>query len=83
MDAYLKRITDRGYEPIVVDVTSPDVRMMGANVVKTIVPGLVPNFPAAYPHLGHGRIQNEYETLGILNHHQSPESLHYFPLPHA
>ena len=83
LDAYLKRITDRGYEPIVVDVTSPDVRMMGANVVKTIVPGLVPNFPAAYPHLGHGRIQNEYETLGILNHHQSPESLHYFPLPHA
>lgn len=83
LDAYLGRITDAGYEPVVVDVTSPDMRAMGAWVVKTIVPGLVPNFPAGHPHLGQGRIQNEYARLGILTTSQTPEQLHYFPLPHA
>lgn len=68
---------------IVVDVTSPDTRAMGARVVKTNVPGLVPNFPAGHPHLGQGRIQNEYARLGILPAPQTPEQLHYFPLPHA
>ena len=83
LDAYLERITTAGYAPIVVDVTSPDMRTMGVRVVKTIEPGLVPNFPAAHPHLGRERIQTEYARLGILPVAQSPEQLHYFPLPHA
>lgn len=83
LNAYFGRITGHRYERIVVDVTSPDAHTMGARMVKTVMPELAPDSPTLAPQLGHGRIQNEYAGLGILNRHHSPESLRYFPLPHA
>lgn len=81
--SYLDRLQSSGYEAISVDVTTPDVRACGAQVVRVLVPGLVPNFAAGDITLGKGRIQGAYQTLGILPRMQTIEELNYFPLPHA
>lgn len=73
LDAYLVRITTAGYEPVVVDVTSPDMRVIGSPSRQDHCALLVPNLAAAHPHLGQGRIQAEYARLGILPSAQTPE----------
>ncbi|MEM8962665.1 MAG: YcaO-like family protein [Acidobacteriota bacterium] len=50
LQACLDMIKQAGYEVIVVDITTPDIRDLGLHVVRVMVPGLVPihgnhNFP--------------------------------------
>ncbi|MEV6949165.1 YcaO-like family protein [Streptomyces sp. NPDC051172] len=82
-DAYRERIAARGLDVISVDVTTPDVSPCGYQVARVLVPGLVPNFPAAFPQLGRGRIQQAAVTLGWRTEPAAEDELNYFPLPHV
>lgn len=91
----LPRLTDRseasyrsileahGYEIFYVDVTTPDVALTKMRVVRVVIPNMVPNFPAAFPFLGKGRIQNAAVELGWRSTPLTEDELNYFPLPHA
>jgi ribosomal protein S12 methylthiotransferase accessory factor len=81
--AYRERVESRGYEIFYADITTPDIEMVGMKVVRVLVPGLAPNFPAAFPCLGGGRIQDAAVQLGWRREPLREEELNYFPLPHA
>ncbi len=83
LQEYRRRIEPHGYEIIVVDVTTPDVASAGLHVVRVLIPGLVPNFPAGFPMLGREALQMAPVRLGLRDHPLSAGELHYFPLPHA
>lgn len=79
---YRQRVEARGYEIVAVDVTSPDAALAGYSAVRVIVPGLVTNFPAAFPHWGKRRIQDAAVRLGWRRQPLAEEELNPFPLPH-
>ena len=70
-------------EPIMVDITSPDVRSVRISVVRVIVPGLVPNFAIGDLHLGKGAIQREPVLLGHALTPTGVEQINRNPLPHC
>src|SRR5574340_595049 len=80
---YEKVLEDQGYEIFYADITTPDVAVAGIHVVRALVPGLVPNFPAAFPFLGQGRVQQAAVTLGWRTAPFTEAELNYFPMPHA
>ncbi|WP_166355678.1 YcaO-like family protein [Phytoactinopolyspora limicola] len=80
---YRHLVERAGYEIIVVDLTTPDVAASGLRVVRVIVPGLVSNFPAAFPFTGHGRLQTAPVDLGWRDEPLDEAELTLFPLPHA
>lgn len=80
---YQKTVEQRGYEIVYVDITTQDVAKTGFRVLRVLIPGLVPNFPAAFPFLGRRRIQDMPVSLGWRKHPLAEEELNYFPLPHA
>ncbi|MEM8532720.1 MAG: YcaO-like family protein [Chloroflexota bacterium] len=80
---YRQIIEARGYEIVWADVTTPDVAAAGLRVVRVLIPGLVPNFPAAFPPLGLGRVQSLPVQLGWREDALDEHELNYFPLPHA
>lgn len=80
---YKKTLESQGFEIFYADVTTPDVELTGMKVVRVLVPGLCMNFPAAFPCLGGGRIQNTAVQLGWRETALKEEELNYFPLPHA
>ena len=47
-----------------VDVTTADVARTGYRVVRVVVPGLIPNWPAGFPFLGKRRVQDIPVQLG-------------------
>ena len=83
LHTYQTRVESRGYEVLYVDVTTPDVALVGLRVVRVLIPGLAPNFPAALPCLGQKRIQNAAVELGWRAEPRPDDDLNYFPLPHA
>lgn len=83
LPAYRAALEAAGYEAIVVDLTTPDVASTGMAVVRVLVPGTVGNAPAAFPFLGHGRVQEIACRLGWTAAPLAEEHLNYFPLPHA
>ncbi|WP_129587643.1 YcaO-like family protein [Actinomyces minihominis] len=83
LETYLEVLRKLGLEPIVVDVTSADVRALGVEVLRVLVPGLVPNFAVGDMHLGGGVIQREPVVLGLAEAPTNVDSLNYFPLPHC
>ncbi|TDD64025.1 hypothetical protein E1262_29405 [Jiangella aurantiaca] len=80
---YRRLIETAGHEIVAVDVTTPDVAAAGLRVVRTVVPGLVSNFPAAFPFNGHRRLQDEPVRLGWRDRPLPEDDLNLFPLPHA
>lgn len=83
LGTYRKVIEARGYEIIIVDLTTEDVAACGMSVVRVIIPGLVPNFPAGFPHLGKMHLQHDPVELGLRSSPLAENQLNYFPLPHA
>ncbi|MFI6910397.1 YcaO-like family protein [Nonomuraea sp. NPDC050394] len=83
LDTYRKLVESRGYEIVYVELTTQDVAKAGLRVVRVLIPGLVPNFPAAFPFLGRRRIQDEPVRLGWRERPLAEEELNHFPLPHA
>lgn len=80
---YQSRVERNGFEVIAVDVTTPDVATSGLRVVRTVVPGLVPNFPAAFPFNGGGRLCEAAVTLGWRESPRAEHDLTTVPLAHA
>lgn len=72
-----------GYEIISVGVTTSDIKSAGLHVRRTLVPGLVANFPAAFPQWGKKRIQQAGVTLGWRSQPCDEQELNTFPMPHA
>lgn len=70
-------------EPIVVDITTPDIAAAGLSVVRVIAPGTIGNAPAAFPFLGHGRVQRIAVELGWRAEPLDESQVNLFPLPHA
>jgi ribosomal protein S12 methylthiotransferase accessory factor len=56
LDALVERFSRAGHEPLLAEVTTPDVRSLGLSVVRVIAPGLYGNAPAGFPYLGGRRL---------------------------
>lgn len=80
---YQALLESKGYEVFYADLTTPDIHHTGLRAVRVIVPGLTPNFPAAYPPTGGGRAQNLAVRLGWRDTPLAEEALNYMPMPHA
>ncbi|MEV2231428.1 YcaO-like family protein [Streptomyces phaeochromogenes] len=61
---YLDLLRREGFEAYAVELTTPDVAVCGYSVYRVIVPGMIPNFPTAFPPLGSGRFRRVAESLG-------------------
>ncbi len=83
LDEYQSLIEARGYEIFYADITTPDVAATGMSVTRTIVPGTVGNFAAAFPFLGHGVIQDSAVRMGWRSEPLAEDELTRMPLPHA
>ncbi|HET6478925.1 MAG TPA: YcaO-like family protein [Actinoplanes sp.] len=70
-------------EVISVDVTTSDVASVGFSVVRVLVPGLVSNFPAAFPLWGLDRVRRAPVRLGWQPVPLDESELSTFPLPHV
>jgi ribosomal protein S12 methylthiotransferase accessory factor len=81
--SYRERLERRGFEVFAVDLTTSDVAATDMKVARVIVPGLVPNTPAAFQPFGRGRVQQAAVTLGWRDRPLEEEALNTFPLPHA
>lgn len=82
-DEYVATLAARGFEAFAVDLTTPDVAAAGWSVSRVVIPGLVPNFPTAFPPLGRRRLQEEPMRLGWTDHILAPHELYAFPMPYA
>ena len=65
------------------DLTTPDVALTGMRVVRVLVPGLVPNFAAAFPYQGHGVLRTAAVRLGWRDAPVAEEAINIFPMAHA
>lgn len=83
IESYSKPLEALGYEIFYTEVTTPDVALTGMRVVRVVVPGLVPNFPAGFPFLGRNKIQEVAVELGWRSTPLAERELNYFPMPHA
>jgi len=81
LQAYRKRLESQGFEIFWFDLTPPDLALVGLTVVRVIIPGLVPHFPAAFPAVGNKRVQRMAVTLGWRSKPLAEEKLNYLPLP--
>jgi ribosomal protein S12 methylthiotransferase accessory factor len=71
-----------GEEPVVVDLSTDDIREAGFSAVRVISPGLVPNFPAAFPQYGNGRVAAGAVDNGWRSEPLPEHELNTFPLAH-
>lgn len=81
--AYVDALVDEGFDPLCVELTTSDVRAAGWTAVRVVVPGLVPNFPTAFPPLGTGRVQDEAIHLGLRAGPFEEDDVYRFPMPYA
>ena len=82
-DTLRERVERRGFEVFAIDLTTPDVALGGLRVVRVLIPGLVPNFPAAFPPLGHGRVLKAAVALGWRTEPLAEDAVNLMPLPYA
>jgi len=82
LSTYQRRLEARGYEVLYADLTTPDVAACGLRVVRVVAPGLVANFPAAFPAWGRDRVREHAALLGWGDAPDEDE-LNVFPLPYA
>jgi ribosomal protein S12 methylthiotransferase accessory factor len=80
---YRERIEAAGHEIFYADLTTPDIAYTGLNVARVLIPGLVPNAPAAFPPTGGGRVQHMAVQLGWRTTPLMEDELNYLPMPHA
>jgi ribosomal protein S12 methylthiotransferase accessory factor len=81
--SYQRRLAEQGYEVFYADLSTPDVRGLGWRVVRVLIPGLVPEFPAAFPQTGCGRIEQAGCRLGWRTTPFAEAELNYMPIPYA
>ncbi|MDJ0840714.1 MAG: YcaO-like family protein [Acidobacteriota bacterium] len=83
LQTYRDPIESTGFEILYADITSPDVALTGYKVVRAIIPGLIPNMPAAFPAVGGSRVFDLPVQMGWRREPLTEEELNYFPMPHA
>jgi ribosomal protein S12 methylthiotransferase accessory factor len=83
LDAYRAAVEGRGYEIFYADITTRDVACTGMRVVRVLIPGLVPNFAAAFPFHGRGRLRDVAVELGWRSSPLAEDEINVFPMPHA
>ena len=83
LDTYRRIIEDHGLQIYTADLTTPDIALCGLRIIRVLIPGLAPNFPAAFPTWGRDRIQNHAIALGWRDHRIDEDQLNTFPLPYA
>lgn len=66
-----------------ISLRGSDISSAGLEVVRVIIPGLVPNFTAAFPTLGHNRLRQAPVDLGLLDRPLDLDEINWQPLPHA
>ncbi|MGL5857566.1 MAG: YcaO-like family protein [Angustibacter sp.] len=76
-------LQENGFRPLLMDLTTPDLAPGPLRVVRSLVPGLLPNTPAAYPYLGMRRLYEEPVRLGWRTTPGTEDDLEYHPLPHT
>jgi ribosomal protein S12 methylthiotransferase accessory factor len=81
--AYRARLEAQGFELFWFDLTPPDLKIAGITVVRVIIPGLIPNFPAAFPAVGNGRVQQIPVEMKWRVTPLPENALNYMPLPSA
>jgi ribosomal protein S12 methylthiotransferase accessory factor len=74
----VEKLTGAGFEPLLVDLTPPDLAQVGMRVVRAVVPGLVP-LTVGPPCLGHSRRALVPAQLGLTARHAGTD---WNPLPH-
>ena len=82
-ETYRRRIETHGFEIFYADITSPDIALTPYKVVRVIIPGLIPNMPAAFPAVGGRRVFDLPVRMGWRETPLDEASLNYFPMPHA
>ena len=50
-DSLLNKLKEFNYLGIILDVTSDDISSIGGNVIRALIPGACPNYPACFPPL--------------------------------
>jgi ribosomal protein S12 methylthiotransferase accessory factor len=75
-----ERLEAQGFEVFWFDLTPPDLALVGLTVVRVIIPGLIPNFPAAFPAVGNGRVQQVAVDLEWRAEPLAEDTLNYMPL---
>jgi ribosomal protein S12 methylthiotransferase accessory factor len=80
---YRERLEQCGFEVFAADLTTSDVATTDVKVVRVVVPGLVPNYPAAFLPLGRRRVQDMAVVLGWRDRPLEEGELNSFPIPHA
>lgn len=80
---YLDKLQAKGFEALAVDVTTADVALAGFAAARVLVPGLVSNYPPAFPCWGQQRIARAGVALGWTEQPLDEDELSNFPLPHA
>ncbi len=80
---YLNRIVAAGFDCWSCDLTTSDVELLGIRVVRVVVPGLLMNFPTAYPPLGSPRALADRPVGCQIDGRQTPQSFYALPLPYA
>ena len=75
-------MADKGFSPIVVDLTTRDLQSIGLHVVRVIVPGLLQlDELHVFRHWGGERLYNLKKNLGYTNQILSLSDLNLKPHP--
>lgn len=83
MDEVYRRLRAAGHPVHIKDLTTPDVGLTSLRVVRALVPGLVPNAPAAFAYLGSPRLLDAAMGRGWRTERPSrPEDFTLVPPPH-
>jgi ribosomal protein S12 methylthiotransferase accessory factor len=82
-ETHLEALARLGLRAVSVDLTTPDVRLAGLEVVRVVVPGLVGNGPPAYPLRGSDRYLDVPRRLGLDRVPASVDALVPDPIPLA
>lgn len=83
MDEVYARLAARGHRVLTRDLTTRDVKRTPLRVVRTFIPGLVPNAPAAFAYFGMRRFDEAAHARGWRSTSvRSPEDFSLIPPPH-
>lgn len=79
---YLKILSNRGFDVIVKDLTTPDIEDVGLKIVRVLIPGLqLLHGDHRYPFLGCPRLYRMSKSLGFSEHVTGEDNLNPYPHP--
>ncbi len=82
-ETYRRPIEAQGFEIFYADITSADIALTGMRAVRVIIPGLIPNMPAAFPATGGARVFDVPVQVGWRSKPLCADQFNRLPMPHA